>query len=342
MTQLLANCLSQEEGYKVFVLSKSDNHKAPFYILDSKVDYFTLDNTPYHGAVTVLRDIYLLYRFIKKNKIDILVNVDVALGLFSIPLKLFLPRLKQIFWEHFCVHYNANNSRMASLRRLALKFGDAYITLTPQDAKFLKENYKPNCLVLDIPNICSYQLTQEPYNSKSKIIISAGNLITAKGFDLALSAATHVAKSHPDWRWEIYGDGSEKENLIKQAKDLGVDNFVSFMGRTNDLKPIYKSASIYVLPSRSEGFGLVLIEAQSHRLPIVTFDVPYGPRNIVTHEENGFLVEPFDTVSLASAICELIENPEKRKQFSDKAIKNLDRYHANSVLKMWKNLLGGL
>lgn len=342
MTQLLSDALVSEDGFEVFVLSKCDNEKRPYFQLNDKVHYSTLDNGEFKGVITLLKDIFLLRKFIRKNKIDVLINVEVSLGIFSLPLKVICPHLKQVFWEHFCVLYNVNNRRMKTLRRLALKFGNAYVTLTSQDADILKKEYKPRCRVFNVPNICSYALSENRYNKDSKTIITIGNFISAKGIDLALTAATQVAKRHPDWRWEIYGDGSKKEILIKQVMSLGIDDFVHFMGRTKNLKSVYESAAIYVLPSRSEGFGLVIIEAQSHRLPTVAFDVPYGPRNIIDDGINGNLIEPFDTDAMANAICELIENEEKRVTFSDNSIKNLDRYSAENVTQKWKKILGEL
>lgn len=341
MTQLLANALSERSGWKVSVLSKSDKGEPPFYPLSETVSYAVLNNGPYHGVRTIIKEVFLLRRFVRERQVDILIDVDVALGLFSLPLKVLVPRMKQVFWEHFSVRYDTGNPRMEKLRRAALRCGDAYVTLTGQDAAELSAR-KPRCRVVDIPNVCTYPLSEDGYDPSSKIILSAGNLIPVKGFDLALEAASIVFARHPDWSWHIYGDGSEQERLKAQAEELGIAEHVRFMGRTKRLSEAYRSAAMYVLPSRSEGFGLVLAEAKAFRLPTVAFDIPYGPRNIIRDGVNGTLVPPYSVEGMADAILALIEEETLRIRYSAQSQLGMERFTEEAVAEQWERLLKGL
>lgn len=342
MTQLLANKLCEQDDNNIFVLSKSNLKINPSFALSSKINYSNLDNGRYIKIYSLIKDVFLLSKFVKKNNIDVLVNVDVSLGMFSLPLKILRPKLKQVFWEHFCVLYNINNKFTDRLRKLALKLADAYVVLTPDDKAELKKQGNIRARVLNIPNICTYQISGNFYKTDSKIILSVGNLISVKGFDLALEVAKKVFTKHPDWSWHIYGSGSEEKNLKLRVAELSLENNVEFMGKTQDLAGVYKKASIFVLTSRSEGFGLVLIEAQAHNLPTIAFDVPYGPRNIIDDGINGYLIESFDVDDMAKKICELIENPDTLLRFSQNANINLDKYNVENVSKEWEELLGGL
>lgn len=341
MTQLLANALSERSEWKVSVLSKSDKGEPPFYPLSEAVSYAVLNNGPYHGWRTLLREIVLLRRFVRERQVDILIDVDVALGLFSLPLKVLVPRMKQVFWEHFSVGYDADNPRMGKLRRLALRYGDAYVTLTEQDACELSKG-RHRAEVTAIPNICSYALQKDGYDITSKVILSAGNLIPIKGFDLALEAASLVLPHHPDWSWHIYGDGSEEKRLRQRAKELGLEESVRFMGRSKSLEAAYRSASLYVLPSRSEGFGLVLAEAKAFRLPTIAFDIPFGPRTIIQDGVNGSLISPFDVQAMAEAILALIEDKALRIRYSEQAQLGMERFREADVVLKWEQLLKGL
>lgn len=338
MTQLLTDELSKYEGNKIFVLSKSNLKVKPGFTLDDKVIYSNLDNSRYIKIFSILKDIFLLRKFVRENKIDILINVDVSLGIFSLPLKILCPKLKQIFWEHFCVLYDIKNKRTAKIRKNALKYGDAYVVLTPQDKQQLEKIKTGRGGIINIPNICSFQHSHDDYDIHSKTILSVGNIIDVKGFDLALDAAVKVFKKHPDWSWKIYGSGSQEAELKQKVKELSLENNLKFMGRADDLTSAYKKTALFVLPSRSEGFGLVLIEAQAHNLPTVAFNVPYGPRNIVEHNINGYLIDPFDVDQMAEYICNLIENIELRKEFSANSAKNLYKYQANEVAQQWMTL----
>lgn len=341
MTQLLANALSERSGWRVSVLSKSDQGRAPFYPLGGKVSYAALDNEPFRGVRSWIKDLWLLWRYLRREQVDVLVNVDVALGLFTLPLKWVRHRTKQVFWEHFSVRYDTGNPRMEKLRRAALRCGDAYVTLTGQDAAELSAR-KPRCRVVDIPNVCTYPLSEDGYDLSSKIILSAGNLIPVKGFDLALEAASIVFARHPDWSWHIYGDGSEQERLKAQAEELGIAEHVRFMGRTKRLSEAYRSAAMYVLPSRSEGFGLVLAEAKAFRLPTVAFDIPYGPRNIIRDGVNGTLVPPYSVEGMADAILALIEEETLRIRYSAQSQLGMERFTEEAVAEQWERLLKGL
>lgn len=341
MTQLLANALSERSGWKVSVLSKSDKGEPPFYPLSETVSYAVLNNGPYHGVRTIIKEVFLLRRFVRERQVDILVDVDVALGLFSLPLKVLVPRMKQVFWEHFSVGYDADNPRMGKLRRLALRYGDAYVTLTEQDACELSKG-RHRAEVTAIPNICSYALQKDGYDITSKVILSAGNLIPIKGFDLALEAASLVLPHHPDWSWHIYGDGSEEKRLRQRAKELGLEESVRFMGRSKSLEAAYRSAALYVLPSRSEGFGLVLAEAKAFRLPTVAFDIPFGPRTIIQDGVNGSLISPFDVQAMAEAILALIEDKALRIRYSEQAQLGMKRFTEKAVVDKWEQLLKGL
>ncbi|MBQ6885874.1 MAG: glycosyltransferase family 4 protein [Clostridia bacterium] len=340
MTQLLSSELCKNKDHNIYILTKSNKNIKPYFTLDEDVKYSILDNGKYIKIFSLIKDVFLLKKYIKKNKIDVLINVDVSLGVFTLPLKILYPKLKQIYWEHFCVLYNINNKRTNNLRKKALKCGDAYVVLTPQDANELKCTYKKiNAKLLNIPNISTYQKSDMTYKLDSKTIVSVGNLIKVKGFDLAVDAAVKVFAKHPDWCWHIYGAGSDFDEFKQMVKDLSLDNNIKFMGRTNDLTKAYSEASLYVLPSRSEGFGLVLIEAQAHHLPTIAFDVPFGPRNVITDGVNGFLIEPFDTNQMADSICRLIEDNNLRRTFSDNATKDVNKYQADVVAEEWVKLL---
>lgn len=339
MTQLVANELARTQKYHVFVLSKCDRIGNPYYVLDTNVTYDVLDNTPFKGWWSVLKDICLLRRYIKKYRIDILINVDVGISLFSLPLTLATPSLKQVFWEHFSVCYSAGNKRMEKLRMLALKYGRAYVTLTPEDADSLLARGTGNCSVRSIPNICPYPVCTEDYDTKSRVIISIGNTIPVKGFDMAIQVAGKVFKKHPDWIWKIYGAGSSLGDLREQVKRVQLEKNVLFEGQVKNLVPVYKDAAFLVMTSRSEGFGMVLAEAQAFHLPTIAFDVPYGPRNVIENGVNGFLIPPFDIDQMVSRIEELIENNQLRINFSSKATMKLNKLSITNVIGEWDRLL---
>jgi glycosyltransferase involved in cell wall biosynthesis len=107
---------------------------------------------------------------------------------------------------------------------------------------------------------------------------------------------------------------------------------------TDEIMEKYLESSICVVSSRYEGFSMVILEAMSCGVPVVSFDCPYGPRNIIRHEEDGLLVEYLNQEALAYNICHLIENDSLRKQMGGNARRNIQRFSRESIMKMWDNL----
>ena len=94
------------------------------------------------------------------------------------------------------------------------------------------------------------------------------------------------------------------------------------------------------MTSRREGLGMVLLEAKAKKLPLVSFDIHAGPSDIIRDGIDGYLVPPFDTDAMAEKICYLIEHPEARKDFSNHAYGNIDKFRKETILEKWKKLIG--
>lgn len=176
----------------------------------------------------------------------------------------------------------------------------------------------------------------------SKRIIAAGRYAPQKGFDLLISAFEIVARKYPDWSLRLYGGGPLYSKLQQQVRRLGLYDNVFLMGRTDQLTQELAQSSIFVLSSRWEGFGLVIIEAMAVGLPVVSFDCPYGPRSIISDGVDGTLVYPKDVEALAAAITELIEDPEKRRVYSEAAQRTAESYDIDSIGQAWGRMFDAL
>jgi glycosyltransferase involved in cell wall biosynthesis len=137
---------------------------------------------------------------------------------------------------------------------------------------------------------------------------------------------------------DIYGVGDQTP-YRHLFQELGIDDRRCHMyDSLTDVQNAYLNSSIFVLPSRFEGFSLVVIEAMSCGVPVVSFDCPHGPRNIIKNGEDGILIEPLNFQALADGICKLIEDKGLRMQLGTNARKNVLRFSQDSIMEQWDNL----
>ena len=142
----------------------------------------------------------------------------------------------------------------------------------------------------------------------------------------------------PEWTLDIYGNGNIAP-YQNQITELGVDpQRCHLYGPVTDVKKEYLSSSVFVLPSRFEGFGLVIIESMACGVPVVSFDCENGPRSIITDGEDGFLIPPFDINLLAKKIMLLMNDHELRCAMGVNAQKAASQYEMDKIGLQWRLL----
>jgi glycosyltransferase involved in cell wall biosynthesis len=217
---------------------------------------------------------------------------------------------------------------------------DAVAVLTHADRQAYRRAL-PDVRVVRIPNAVR-RLDQRPSRQTGRTVVAAGRLCHQKGFDLLIPAFAKVLEEFPDWRLRVFGTGPKRRRLTELAEELGVGGAVRLMGRTERLDEELAEASLFVLSSRFEGLPMVMIEAMSHALPVVAFDCPTGPADVIVHGENGLLVPPGDVDGLAAAMSTLIRDRELRVCMGKAALRTVGEYAPAAVIPRWHELFTSL
>jgi glycosyltransferase involved in cell wall biosynthesis len=195
--------------------------------------------------------------------------------------------------------------------------------------------------VVRIPNALP-GLPGGPSPRERRVILAAGRLTRQKGFDLLVRAYEPLAAEHPDWTLRIFGSGVGRDRLRRMIDERGLADRVLLRARTPDLAGEMERASAYVLSSRFEGMPMVIIEAMSKGLPVVAFDCPTGPGEMIEDGGNGLLVPAGDVAGLTAALRAVIRDRALRERLGERALASSAAYHLDRVGPQWSRLLRDL
>lgn len=342
----VASLLSGElaKFYRVHLISVNGKGEKPFYPVAENVIYAPLLDGHQRIRKTLVPGGKAVRRYVREQKIDILLSIGGNVNAFLLWATAGTG-VKTVFCEHLNLIMANQDKSNALLRRLAVGFVDRIVTLTEQDRQaYLSHYHLKEDRVLCIYNWMDEELGRNAgtYDTASKRIITVGRFEEQKGYDLLIPAAKRVFEKHPDWQWDIYGDGALFQQIQSAVAENGLQENLHLMGATRSVYDKYTEYAFYVMTSRLEGLPMVLLEAKAKGLPIVSFNCLTGPAEIVRDGVDGYLVPPEDVQALAERICQMIEQPQQRAQFSACAGGNTSQFSKEKILRQWRTLLESL
>lgn len=210
---------------------------------------------------------------------------------------------------------------------------EAVVTLTNGDA----ENWsRVSKNVHVIPNVVNLNDTNQYSDCTEKRVLFVGRFEEQKSIGELFAIWKLVHPQLPDWQLDLYGEGTLWNHYKQEADTLNINIVVH--EPTRQIMDVYRSSSILVLTSLYEPFGLVIPEAMSCGLPVVSFDSPYGPATVLTDREEGFLIPNRDQQVFANRLGLLMSDLDLRQQMGMKAIISSQRFSADKIMPMWKEL----
>lgn len=280
----------------------------------------------------------VLRRELRRLRTDVLVTTRAGLNIMA--ARFARRRVVTIAQEH--LHFEAHEPGIFQEIQQWYPKLDAVVTLTEadeQDYRAMLDQAPTRVYTIgnglaDVPRPLSRQ--------ENRIVLAAGRLVPVKGYDRLLKAFARVVEERPDWKLRIYGEGRVSEKLVKLAVKLRLHNNVTFMGPTGDIEGELAKASIHAVSSRFEGFGMTIIEAFACGVPVVSFDCPRGPREIITSGHDGLLVPPDDVEALAEGLLKMIDDEEGRHRMARNALETARGYDISMIVERWEGSFADL
>ncbi|TDM12409.1 glycosyltransferase [Macrococcus lamae] len=235
--------------------------------------------------------------------------------------------------EH--MHFAAHPKRLQQAIIEEYVYLDYITTLTSIDRSCYRHYFDKEKVVL-LPNIMSPVQVE---CKKSSIITALGRLEYEKGFDMLIEAAHMIKDELRTYGYQImlYGDGTEKAELISQIYNLNIGDIIKINPSVNDISPVLSQSQITVIPSRSEGFGMVILEAFAFNNAVAGFNAPLGPKELLVHNENALIADCYNIKQLADYLLTLICNESLREKLIKGGKTTLSKYSPDQVYSMLKD-----
>lgn len=346
---LKMNYLAELDNTQVYLISSKEPAHDPYFYINPKIQIIHLGISERDKSKqNISKYLEKLDGILKDIKPDICISTGIELSI-NIPLlrdgssKIFEihgPKYKRraflANWDKYLILRIFGYIYSYSYSQKIKKF-DRFITLTDED----KEYWRGFTNIEVIPNPISLN-PHSVSDCDSKKVIALGRFVTQKAFDLLIAIWKEIRITHPDWKLMLYGGGKKEHKLNKLISKLNLEDVVELLPATDRVEENLIGSSVYAMTSRYEGLPMVLLEAMSCGLPIISYACKCGPRDLIENGKNGFLVDFGDSKQFVKDLRILLDDQNLRLQMGKEGKIKAMNYTMDIIMSKWLNLFSKL
>lgn len=343
------NYIAEVLGDEVIIVTYRQQMNQPIYSFSNKIKFIDLEvnydivksyfhpanlkKTPHHFSS--------LKKIIQQEKPDVIISCNFGPDFYFLPyLEKRIPKIKEFHSSRYFYGSNLVSLKAKLLNRLSAIIEKKYhhiVVLNESEISYYKNE---NIAVIPNPT----ELSTESAVLNSKKIMAAGRISPVKNFGDLIDSFARLSREFPDWELHFFGEdyiGTQRE-LEEKIKGYGLRDQIKFMGTSSNLKKEMQNYSIYAMTSETECFPMVLLEALSVGLPVISYDAPTGPKHILKNVEDSFLV-PYKNLDIfTEKLMNLMQNQSLRQKMGRKGKENIKRFNIEIVMQRWRHLFKSL
>lgn len=339
VTTALANAFCRE--YEVYIFAIFGRNGEVAFDFDRRIHYYAHLAGDCRIRTRIVKVFTPFKNFVEQNKIDVVFLMENHPALTVSPVR-FVTKAKYVFCDHGALMNEWEKKDITAFRFWDSLIAHRTVTLTEQNRRdyICKFHTKP-ANILSIPNWIRPEVLacRESYDAETKKIITVGRFSEEKGYDLLVRAAARILPRFPEWEWHLFGEGDTMEATRCAVQNAGISDQVIFHGNVKDVYQKFHEYAFLVLPSYREGLPLVLLEAKACGLPMISFDVTTGPREIIQNGKDGDLIAPYDIDEMVLKMEYLMSDPEKRIRYSRHTQDDIEKFSKEKIYEQWKTLI---
>ena len=342
LVAIKANYWSEVFGYEVKIISTEQNNLPVVYPLSAAVQWTDLDIT-YNRGLSFFHPGNLRKLWTNKNRLLQLIRTeqpDFILVASHLPMTYLLPLLQTGVTTIKEFHYSKFNQQHTFKERIfeaVEKYYDYLVVLSKEERTFYTSS---NTLVIPNP-VNPTEHVVNPISERKNIAVAALRFAPVKQIEKMVEAWEIFHPQNPSWKLHLYGEtGNEYfEKIREMVRVKKLTDTIVFKGQSDDIQGVFCESKVLLITSSQECFPMVILEAQSCGVPVVSFDSPTGPRNIINHRKDGLLVELNNVRTFANDLDHLVNNPERLMEMSQAAVSNAKHYQIDEIMNLWKNTI---